>query len=43
MRVLISHILADVTETILKEDESHRAYFVHTSCLVEFIRSDNDD
>ena len=43
MRVLISHILADVTETILKESKLHRACFAHTGCLIEFTRSDNDN
>ena len=37
------HIAADITETVLKEDESCRAYFVCASCLVESTRSDNND
>ena len=39
----MSHIVANATETVLKEEKSRRACFVCTSCLVEFTRLDNDD
>ena len=37
-RVLMSHIVADATETALKENESRVACFVRTGCLLEFTR-----
>ena len=39
----MTHIIADVIETILKEDKWNRASFMHTSYLVEFTRLDNND
>lgn len=42
-RVLMSHIVAAATETVLKDDESRVGCFVRTGCLLEFTRSDNDD
>ena len=43
MIALVSHVVADATETALKEDESRVACFARTGCLLEFTRSDNDD
>ena len=39
----MSHIVADATETVLKDNQSCIGCFVCTGCLLEFTRSDNDD
>ena len=32
----MSHIIADATETVLKDDQSRVGCFVRTGCLLEF-------
>ena len=42
-RVLMSHAVADATETALKQDDSRVPCFACAGCLLEFTKSDNDD
>ena len=39
----MSCIAADATETALKQDKSHAAYFARGGYLLEFARLDNDE
>ena len=42
-RVLMSHIVADAIETVLKDDQSCTGCIARTGCLLELTRLDNDD
>ena len=40
-RVLMSHIVANATEIVLKQAKLYIAYLIHASYLLEYSRLDN--